>query len=60
MEMFRYRPSESLTGHEFTGVVHSLGAGVETDSLRRAIERRRSRGVSVLQSLQPMLLVRSR
>jgi len=28
-----------VPGHEFTGVVHSLGRGVETDSLRAAAER---------------------
>ena len=27
-----------LPGHEFTGVVHSLGRGVETDSLRRPLK----------------------
>ena len=27
-----------IVGHEFTGVVHSLGKGVETDSLRRELQ----------------------
>ena len=30
-------PVKRLTGHEFTGVVHSMGEGVETDSLRRPL-----------------------
>ncbi len=30
-------PVRKLTGHEFTGVVHSLGKGVATDSLRRQL-----------------------
>ncbi len=30
-------PVKRLTGHEFTGVVYSMGEGVETDSLRRPL-----------------------
>ena len=33
-------PVRKLTGHEFTGVVHSLGKGVVTDSLRRPLRSR--------------------
>lgn len=30
--------SNRIVGHEFTGVVHSLGKGIETDSLRRPLK----------------------
>ena len=31
-------PIPRVLGHEFTGVVHSIGAGIETDSLRRPLK----------------------
>ncbi len=31
-------PTPKVLGHEFTGVVHSLGKGINTDSLRRPIK----------------------
>ena len=31
-------PKRRVTGHEFTGVVHSLSKGVDTDSLRRPLK----------------------
>ena len=36
MESDRYGSGESAMGHEMTGRVHRLGAGIETDSLGAA------------------------
>ena len=48
-----------VPGHEFTGVVHSLGAASHRLAAAAA-EGRRPDGLSLLQSLQPLLLVRPR
>ena len=54
------RAIRRVPGHEFTGVVHSIGAGVDSDSVRRPIKEGDRSGVSFFQPVQPLLLVHPR
>ena len=49
-----------VPGHEFTGVVHTLGRGVDDRLAAAAAQGGRSRRLPVLQPVQPLLLVRAR